>query len=138
MPVAAVREAGMPFISSGSLTAILGVTRQSTMAIFTLRVVSVMMQNRVISEAVPAVVLMAMQGHHVRGGLVHALIVPDVSAVGGHQADALGAVVGGTAAQRDHAVAAVLLIKGETGLYIGILGVRLCPAEHERIRCRTF
>ena len=62
MPVAAVREAGIPFISSGSLTAILGVTRQSTMAIFTLREVSVMIQKRVISEAVPAVVLMAISG----------------------------------------------------------------------------
>ena len=62
MPVAAVRETGMPFISSGSLTATLGVTRQSTMHIFTLRLVSVMMQNRVISEAVPAVVLMASSG----------------------------------------------------------------------------
>ena len=60
--MAAVREVGMPRISSGSLTAILGVTRQSTMAIFTLRVVSVMMQKRVISEAVPAVVLIAMRG----------------------------------------------------------------------------
>ena len=62
--------------------------------------------------------------------LVDALIVPNSSAVGGHNGNGLGAVVGGTAAQRDHAVAAVLLIKGETGLYIGIPGVRLCPAEH--------
>ena len=36
-----------------------GVQRQSTMAIFTLREVSVMMQKRVISEAVPAVVFTA-------------------------------------------------------------------------------
>ena len=39
--------------------ATLGVQRQSTMAIFTLREVSVMMQKRVISEAVPAVVFTA-------------------------------------------------------------------------------
>ena len=62
MPVAAVREAGMPTMSSGSLMAMAGVTRQSTMHIFTFRVVSVMMQKRVISEAVPAVVLMAIRG----------------------------------------------------------------------------
>lgn len=42
--------------------AIWGVTRQSTMAIFTFRLVSVMMQNRVISEAVPAVVFTAIRG----------------------------------------------------------------------------
>ncbi len=59
MPVAAVRAGGMPIISRGSSMATLGVQRQSTMAIFTLRDVSVMMQKRVISEAVPAVVLTA-------------------------------------------------------------------------------
>ena len=42
--------------------ATLGVTRQSTMAILTLRLVSVMMQKRVISLAVPAVVLTAIKG----------------------------------------------------------------------------
>ena len=62
MPVAAVRAGGIPFISSGSLMAIWGVTRQSTMAIFTFRRVSVMMQKRVISEAVPAVVFTAIRG----------------------------------------------------------------------------
>ena len=62
IPVAAVSPAGIPFISVGSLMAILGVTRQSTIAIFTLRRVSVIMQNRVISDAVPAVVLMAIRG----------------------------------------------------------------------------
>jgi len=52
----------MPAISSGSLMATFGVTRQSTIAIFTWLLVLVMMQNRVISLAVPAVVLMAMKG----------------------------------------------------------------------------
>ena len=47
---------------TGSSMATLGVQRQSTMAIFTLREVSVMMQKRVISEAVPAVVLTATYG----------------------------------------------------------------------------
>src|SRR5512146_3222418 len=59
MPVAAVRAAGLPTMSSGSLMAMFGVQRQSTMAIFTWVSVLVMMQKRVISEAVPAVVLMA-------------------------------------------------------------------------------
>ena len=52
----------MPTMSSGSLMAMAGVTRQSTMHIFTFRAVSVMMQNRVISEAVPAVVFTATRG----------------------------------------------------------------------------
>ena len=52
----------MPFMRTGSLIAICGVTRQSRMAILTLRRVSVMMQKRVISEAVPAVVLMDISG----------------------------------------------------------------------------
>jgi hypothetical protein len=56
MPVAAVSDGGIPAMSRGSLMARLGVTRQSTMAIFTLRLVSVMIQKRVISLAVPAVV----------------------------------------------------------------------------------
>ena len=62
MPVAAVSAGGMPIISTGSSMATLGVQRQSTMAIFTLRDVSVMMQKRVISDAVPAVVLTATYG----------------------------------------------------------------------------
>ncbi|KAF5032730.1 hypothetical protein DSECCO2_614130 [anaerobic digester metagenome] len=62
MPVAAVSAGGMPTISIGSSMAMPGVTRQSTMAIFTLREVSVMMQKRVISEAVPAVVFTARYG----------------------------------------------------------------------------
>src|SRR5476649_500397 len=62
IPVAAVRAGGMPTISSGSLIEICGVTRQSTMAILTFRSVSVMIQKRVISDAVPAVVLIAISG----------------------------------------------------------------------------
>lgn len=60
MPVAAVREGGMSTINSGSLIATSGVTRQSTIAIFTWLLVLVMMVKRVISLAVPAVVLTAM------------------------------------------------------------------------------
>src|SRR5579862_8963624 len=62
IPVAAVRLGGMPTIRTGSLMATLGVTRQSTMAILTCVSVLVMMQNRVTSLAVPAVVLMARNG----------------------------------------------------------------------------
>ena len=62
MPVAAVRPLGMASISSGSLTDRMGVTLRSTMAILMWRVSSVMMQKRVISLAVPAVVLMATRG----------------------------------------------------------------------------
>ena len=72
MPVAAVRDAGMPLCSSASFTATLGVTRQSMMHIFTFRAVSVIMQNRVISDAVPAVVLMASSG----GTSVCSLLTP--------------------------------------------------------------
>ena len=64
IPVAAVRAGGIPTIRFGSLIAICGVTRQSTIAIFTCRLVSVMIQKRVISEAVPAVVLTAIIGHN--------------------------------------------------------------------------
>ena len=59
MPVAAVRPLGMPSMRTGSLTATVGVVRQSMMASLTLRWVSVMMANRVSSLAVPAVVLQA-------------------------------------------------------------------------------
>ena len=59
MPVAAVSAGGMPTIRTGSSMAMPGVMRQSAMAIFTWREVSVMTANRVISEAVPAVVLTA-------------------------------------------------------------------------------
>ena len=62
MPVAAVSAGGMPTIKSGSLMAMFGVQRQSTMAILTWVSVLVMMQKRVISEAVPAVVLIARNG----------------------------------------------------------------------------
>ena len=50
-----------------------GVTRQSTMHIFTFRVVSVMMQKRVISEAVPAG---GVHGHQGGGRASWALSTP--------------------------------------------------------------
>jgi len=62
MPVAAVSPFGMPTMSLGSFTASVGVIRQSTIAIFTCRVSSVMMQKRVISAPVPAVVFTATIG----------------------------------------------------------------------------
>src|SRR5476651_339479 len=62
IPVSAVNEGGMPTIKSGSLIEICGVTRQSIIAILTLRSVSVIIQKRVISDAVPAVVLIAING----------------------------------------------------------------------------
>ena len=62
MPVAAVKAAGIPTISDGSLTDNTGVVCLSTMAIFTCRFSSVIIAKRVISDAVPAVVLMAING----------------------------------------------------------------------------
>ncbi len=62
MPVAAVSPLGMATINAGSFTDSSGVTLRSTMAIFTWRASSVMMQKRVISLAVPAVVLIATSG----------------------------------------------------------------------------
>src|SRR5579863_3051668 len=69
MPVAAVKPGGIPAISTGSLIATLGVTRQSTMAIFTWVLVLVIMQKRVTSLAVPAVVLIARNGGMAREDL---------------------------------------------------------------------
>src|SRR5690349_4968949 len=62
MPVAAVSAGGLPTMRTRSLMATFGVQRQSTIAIFTCVLVFVMMQKRVISLAVPAVVLMATNG----------------------------------------------------------------------------
>src|SRR5512138_2192332 len=62
IPVAAVSAGGLPTMSTGSLIATFGVQRQSTIAIFTCVLVFVMMQKRVISLAVPAVVLIATNG----------------------------------------------------------------------------
>ncbi|MNJ60384.1 hypothetical protein D3C77_561080 [compost metagenome] len=61
-PVAAVSEGGIPIINSGSLIDNAGVTCLSTIAIFTLRAVSVMIVNFVTSLPVPAVVLIAIKG----------------------------------------------------------------------------
>ena len=62
MPVAAVKPAGLAIMSFGSSMAMSGVQRQSTIAILTCVSVLVIIQKRVISEAVPAVVLMAISG----------------------------------------------------------------------------
>ena len=61
--VAVVSDAGMPAMVSGSLTDKIGVVCLSTMAILMWRDSSVMMQKRVISDAVPAVVLIATSGN---------------------------------------------------------------------------
>ena len=62
IPVAAVSPAGLATMSLGSSIAMSGVQRQSTIAIFTCVSVLVIIQKRVISEAVPAVVLIAISG----------------------------------------------------------------------------
>ena len=62
-------------------------------------------------------------------GLVHAFIVGDLAAVGGHQANALGAVVGGAAAQGEDAVAAVVVIELLPFHHVGVLGVGFGLAE---------
>ncbi len=74
--------------------ATLGVQRQSTMAIFTLRAVSVMMQKRVISGS------RARCGvdRYIWGewfcGFVNAFVIVDFSAIAGQEAHTLAAVVG--------------------------------------------
>ena len=62
IPVAAVKDAGLAVMSRGSSIAMSGVQRQSTIAILTWVSVLVIMQKRVISDAVPAVVLIAING----------------------------------------------------------------------------
>ena len=72
------------------------------------------------------------QGDHVLGGLVHALVVVDGAAVAGHQADALGAVVGGAAAQRDDRVAVVGVEEGHASFDIFIGGVGFGAVKDHR------
>src|SRR5699024_8307292 len=72
------------------------------------------------------------QGDHVLGGLVHALVVVDGTAVAGHQANALGTVVGGAAAQGDNGVAAVLLEEGHACLHVLVGGVGFGPVKDHR------
>ena len=62
-------------------------------------------------------------------GLVHALIVGDLAAVGGDQTDALGAVVGGTATQGQDTVTFVLMVELLALDHVGVLGVRLSLAK---------
>ena len=62
-------------------------------------------------------------------GLVHALVVGDLAAVAGHQADALGTVVGGAAAQGENAVATVVVVELLTLHHVGVLGVGLGLAK---------
>ena len=73
------------------------------------------------------------QGHWGAAGLVNALVVVDGPAVGGHHADALGAVVGGAAAQREDGVAAVLLKHRYASGNILIGGVWLGPGEYDGV-----
>ena len=92
----------------------MGVTLRSTMPILMWRVSSVMMQKRVISLAVPAVVLMATRAVVVwQSG--PPLVVGNLAAVGGAQGNALGAVVRASRRQRDHEVA--------------LLGLQAAPAR---------
>ena len=60
IPVAAVRDGGIPTIRTGVIDRDVGGQEPVTMDIFTWRSLSVITQKRVSSEAVPAVVLMAM------------------------------------------------------------------------------
>ena len=57
----------------------------------------------------------------------------DGPAVGGHHADALGAVVGGATAQGQDGVAAVFLKHRYAGGNILIGGVGLGPGEYDRV-----
>ncbi|MNH24940.1 hypothetical protein D3C79_849000 [compost metagenome] len=58
------------------------------------------------------------------GGAVHPFVILDAAPVGGHQGDALGAVMGGAATQRDDAVAAMGLDHGQTRFHVVHGGVR--------------
>ena len=62
-------------------------------------------------------------------GLVHALIIGDLAAVGRDQTDALGAVVGGAAAQGQDTVTFVFMVELLTLDHVGVLGVRLRLAK---------
>ena len=63
-------------------------------------------------------------------GLIHALIVGNLAAVAGHQANALGAVMGGAAAQGEDTVTSILMVEGLPLHHVGVLGVGLCLAKH--------
>ncbi len=138
MPVAAVSAGGMPTISSGSLMAMFGVQRQSTIAIFTWVSVLVMMQKRVISLAVPAVVLMARKGGIGLVDLVDPFVVADVAAVADDHADPLAAVMGAAAAEGDDAVALVVLVNLDAGMDVRVGRVRLGAVEDDRLERRPL
>ena len=60
---------------------------------------------------------------HRLGGLVHALVIMNLAAVGDHQAHALAAVVGGAAAQGDEAVALLFLVDVDAVMHVLVGGV---------------
>ena len=69
------------------------------------------------------------QGHHGFGRAVQPLIVGDLAAVADNQADALGAVVRGAAAQGEQRVTLVRIEFLYAGLHVFIGGVGLGLAE---------
>ena len=70
------------------------------------------------------------QGRQGLMGLIHALIVGNLAAVASHQANALGAVMGGAAAQGEDTVTSILMVEGLPLHHVGVLGVGLCLAKH--------
>jgi hypothetical protein len=61
-PVAAIAAAGSDAVTSGSISAIVGISRRETMPVFALSEVNAKMAMPVVSEPVPAVVGQAMCG----------------------------------------------------------------------------
>jgi len=65
------------------------------------------------------------RGHRL-GGFVDAFVVVDLAAVGNHQANALAAVMGGTAAQGDEGVAFLFFVDFDAGVDVLVGGVGDC------------
>jgi hypothetical protein len=99
---------------SGSLMATLGVTRQSTMAIFTCVPVLVMMQKRVTSLASSGGRVDGKEWRHRAGRFICSLLIANVAADGHNQADSIAAIMRTSAAKRHNAIAFVLNVCGNT------------------------
>ncbi len=89
-----------------------------------------MIQKRVISLAVPAVVLIAIKGGKVLGGLVDTFEITDVAADWHNEADTFAAVMGATATQGNDAVAVIVFVYFYTVTYVVICRVWLCAREN--------
>ena len=128
-PVAALSQSGIVVRRRGSMTVMSGTSARPRMVILVLRVVSVTMQNCETSAPVPDV-----DGTTTSGGigsvrLVHALVVEDVSAVGGEDRHALGGVDHRSATDRHEHIAAVFGIDLMTGgdLVVFRVGGQVAP-----------